>query len=555
MDKFFNNEKQKFTEGFNKEKQNFSKMNDSLKTKAKQMKKIIKKGEVSNEFNKFADEGKQNFNTNFVNPIKTFASDASKDINEKKNFAQREMRKGNDNLGKSFDKRFDLDKGKEILNKGKEKLKNILPPTEEDKFRNELLVLSTKSDIQEYFAQSVSNRLVSEFYKILSELGKSSNNYTELLKDTRFKEKKNSEEISEFFIGLVPDIAQAMGPCANDGDKYNLLADDKITKFLNYAMIIYAEVIRKDFQKLADVIKYCKQLEEQNGFKEKKAEIQKEIEELQNYFKKPFMSGGLFIKGQQIDETNKIELSDKNIIKYKPLINNIVFYTVKKDATTNNITLTNCGSKKEVVDEKEVNEILDSGNCTFVSNQEDPANSCEQMQEKANSIDMSDYFYNEILLKILMNQKAMFSNCLRTKLSPVLDKVLEKLYGFKNETMTPINLTYSDKKYTINTDIEKLIEKLVCKIGIIPITDLEPFMNVVKSSFDQKIAKLQNLLENVEEKKEEETDATKKEVLETKMEEIQTKIGEIENYIKSETKKKKEKDEAEAEAKKKKEKD
>ena len=104
--------------------------------------------------------------------------------------------------------------------------------------------------------------------------------------------------------------------------------------------------------------------------------------------------------------------------------------------------------------------------------------------------------------------------------------------------METINLTYSDKSYPIRTDIEKIIEKMVCDIGIIKITDLEPFMNIVEPLNKNNINLLKNLLKNVKKKKE--TDKTQIQQIEANLVEINAKVGELENNIKSDATKKKE---------------
>ncbi len=479
----------------------------------------------------------QNVQSNLNNQAQNF----QKELDAQKQGFQSKMQTANDNLGKKFDET--TEKLDNAVNKIKDGIKNVLPPTEEDKFRNELLILSTNPDFQEYFAQSVSKRLASEFYIKLSSVGKSSNEISVLLKKNNFKEKEEDNKyISEFFIDLKPDIVPSTTLCATVNDKYNLLKEDKIKNFLKDAMVVYVELVQNDFQKLAEIITECKKIEKKR-LKKKDAKFL--IDEITELFEKPAMSGGLLIKGQQIDNTNKDDLFDGNIIKY---IKDNVFYTVKKDATTGKIILNNCGSGVDLNDETKTNEILDSKKCIFVAEKEDPNNSCKQMHTHANAKDLDDYFYNETLLKILIKNKSVFSKCLRTKLSPVFNKVLEKLYGFREEELKTINLTYSDKSYPIRTDIEKLIEKMVCEIGIIKITDLEPFMNIVEPLNKNNINLLKNLLKNVKKKKEKESDKTQIQQIEANIDEIDAKVGELENSIKSETTKKRE-EEADAKAK------
>ena len=471
----------------------------------------------------------QNVQTNLNNQ----AQDLQKGLDTEKQGliknAQDRMRKANDDLGKKFDET--KEKLDNAVSKVTDGIKNFLPPTEEDKFRNDLLLLSTMPDFQEYFAQSVSKRLASEFYMKISNVGKSSNEISVLLKKSDFKEiQEDNEDISDFFIDLKPDDVPTISLCTVIDDKYNLLKEDKIRKFLKDAMVLYVEVIQNDFQKLAEIITECKKIEKKR-LKKKNAKFL--IDEITELFEKPSLSGGLLIKKQQIDKNNKADLIDGNIIKY---IKDNVFYTVKKDAT-GKIILNNCGSGVDLNDETKINEILDSKKCIFVADQEDPTNSCKQMQAQTSEKDLDDYFYNETLLKILIKNKTVFSKCLRTKLSPVFNKVLEKLYEFKGEEIKTINLTYSDKSYPIRTNIEKIIEKMVCQIGIIKITDLEPFMNIVEPLNKNNINLLKNLLKKVKDKKQKEKDPTKIAKMDANLEEINAKLEELES---SEPTKKKE---------------
>ena len=252
------------------------------------------------------------------------------------------------------------------LNAAKESVKQFLPPTEEDEFRNNLLVLSTKPNFQQYFAQSVSNKLVSEFLKILSKLGEFSKKYSELLKkySELLKINKYNEKEEDFFSEFFLDTPTEESNClVQADDKYNLLTDEKIKKFLKDAMILYLGIIQADFTKLVKVVIECKKVHDPTAL----------IKEILSYFEQP------------------------------------------------------------------------------------------QYQNGGGNVD--DYFYYEILLKILMQNKAEFSSCLRKKLSPSLNKVLEKLYTISGKPMKPIDIKYSDKSYANdNTNTEKIIEKMVCQI-------------------------------------------------------------------------------------------
>ena len=325
------------------------------------------------------------------------------------------------------------------LNAAKESVKQFLPPTEEDEFRNNLLVLSTKPNFQQYFAQSVSNKLVSEFLKILSKLGEFSKKYSELLKkySELLKINKYNEKEEDFFSEFFLDTPTEESNClvqADDkynlltDDKYNLLTDEKIKKFLKDAMILYLGIIQADFTKLVKVVIECKKVHDPTAL----------IKEILSYFEQP------------------------------------------------------------------------------------------QYQNGGGNVD--DYFYYEILLKILMQNKAEFSSCLRKKLSPSLNKVLEKLYTISGKPMKPIDIKYSDKSYANdNTDTERIIEKMVCQIQKIDI-DTEPLINIVKPILKKKIKKL-NSIKNDKKINSMKNDKKLVEIQEL-VKEIQELVKEISEYIK-----------------------
>jgi hypothetical protein len=188
-------------------------------------------------------------------------------------------------------------------NKIFENIKNIdfeTPLTEEDKFRAELLILSTKPEFQKYFSQRVVQILVSEFYKLLSELGDLSITYTQLLKTSKLTlDDEDDENYSEFFTEPPIDI-NINQPCNNVvvDDKYNLVTNEKIKDFFKNAMILYSELVKEEFTKLGKVIKKYNKLK--NKLKKQKDILEpkdlKEAEEQVKQIKQQFdispISGG-----------------------------------------------------------------------------------------------------------------------------------------------------------------------------------------------------------------------------------------------------------------------
>jgi hypothetical protein len=339
-------------------------------------------------------------------------------------------------------------------NKIFENIKNIdfkTPLTEEDKFRAELLIFSTKPEFQKYFSQRVSQILVSEFYKLLSELGELSITYTQLLRQNQGVNDENDknddehdENYSEFFTEPPIDI-NINQPCNNVVvvDKYKLVTNEKIKDFFKNAMILYFELVKEEFTKLGKVIKKYNKLKNKLLKKQKdildpedKKEAEEQIKQIKQQFDITHISGGF---GQE---------------RYK--LNTPIIEHVKN---------------------------------------------------------LDTFFYN-ILLRILINNNVEFLKCLRIKLSIILNKVLDKLYEIlplctiKTPTKSAViseqgvadcafemhndvksatrekldsniqNYTYSDK----DNQIIKLTEKMFCITDF----DLQPFRSIVELSLAKK---------------------------------------------------------------------
>ena len=314
-------------------------------------------------------------------------------------------------------------------NKIFENIKNIdfkTPLTEEDKFRAELLIFSTKPEFQKYFSQRVSQILVSEFYKLLSELGELTITYTQLLRknqwinDKNNKNNKNNEDdeddenYSEFFTEPPIDI-NINQPCNNVVvvDKYDLVNNEKIKDFFKNAMILYFQLVKEEFTKLGKVIKKYNKLKKSLLKKQKdildpkdKKEAEEQIKQIKQQFDISHKSGGF---GQE---------------RYK-------FTTPIIEPVKN----------------------------------------------------LDTFFYN-ILLRILIDNNVEFLKCLRIKLSIILNKVLDKLYKISNSsTREKLNsniehYTYSDK----DNEIIKLIGKMFCITDF----DSQPFRSIVELSLAKK---------------------------------------------------------------------
>ena len=379
-----------------------------------------------------------------------------------------------------------------------ENIKNIdfekykTPLTEEDKFRAELLILSTKPEFQKYFSQRVVQILVSEFYKLLSELGDLSITYTQLLKTSKLTlHDEDDENYSEFFTEPPIDI-NINQPCNNVVvvDKYNLVTNEKIKYFFKNAMILYSELVKEEFTKLGKVIKrYNKlknKLKKQKDILEPKdlKEAEEQVKQIKQQFDISRMSGGFFQPKMQISDDNKELLENDNVIKFTPggFSNRVKFYQVKNN--NNSLTLIECNDDSIEITGPAADKILNSGNCEFVSN-DNRDNNCKTLQKIIDTkIKNLDTFFYNILLRILINNKDEFLKCLRIKLSIILNKVLDKLYEIlKSATREKLNsniehYTYSDK----DNEIIKLTEKMFCITDF----DLQPFRSIVELSLVKK---------------------------------------------------------------------
>lgn len=418
-------------------------------------------------------------------------------------------------------------------NKIFENIKNIdfkTPLTEEDKFRAELLIFSTKPEFQKYFSQRVSQILVSEFYKLLSELGELSITYTQLLRqnqgvnDENDKKYEDDENYSEFFTEPPIDI-NINQPCNNVVvvDKYNLVTNEKIKDFFKNAMILYFQLVKEEFTKLGKVIKKYNKLKNKLLKKQKdildpedKKEAEEQIKQIKQQFDISHISGGGFFQpGMQISNDNKELLENGNVIKFTPrgFSTQVKFYQVKKINKYVLLALIECNDDDIQITGTDADRILNSGNCEFVSN-DNPNNNCKTLQKSITKVKNLDTFFYNILLRILINNKVEFLKCLRIKLSIILNKVLDKLYeilplcAIKTPTKSAVmseqgvadcafemhndvksatrekldsniqNYTYSDK----DNQIIKLTEKMFCITDF----DLQPFRSIVELSLAKK---------------------------------------------------------------------
>ena len=395
------------------------------------------------------------------------------------------------------------------------------PLTEEDKFRAELLILSTKPEFQKYFSQRVVQILVSEFYKLLSELGDLSITYTQLLKASNLTlDDEDDENYSEFFTEPPIDI-NINQPCNNVvvDDKYNLVTNEKIKDFFKNAMILYSELVKEEFTKLGKVIKKYNKLKKQKDILDPKyqKEAEKQIEQIKQQFDISLMSGGGFFQPKmQISNDNKELLENDNVIKFTPggFSNQIKFYQVKKN--NNLLTLIECNDDSIEITGTAADKILNSGNCEFVSN-DNPDNNCKTLQKIIDTkIKNLDTFFYNILLRILINNKDEFLKCLRIKLSIILNKVLDKLYEISKSTTRDKlnsnieNYTYSDK----DNEIIKLTEKMFCITDF----DLQPFRSIVELSLAKKHNQIKAVKSKIAAAKEESDRIAKEEDAKTKAE-------------------------------------
>jgi len=193
------------------------------------------------------------------------------------------------------------------------------------------------------------------------------------------------------------------------------------------------------------------------------------VKKILDYFE-PKKSGG-YNQGDKIEDNNMLVAN--NVIRYKPAGRNETFYTVTIDGTGNK-GLTPCGDNIPV-DPKYAKYLFTTGNLIF-------ENGCPAGLP-AKKVDFEDYFYTEILLGILIDDKTEFLNCLRVKLSPTINDVLEKLSSSKE-----IKFDNSPRVYNeTDDDVIKLIKSVVEKIKNLKNTDSEPFIGILEPFFKLKI--------------------------------------------------------------------
>ena len=335
----------------------------------------------------------------------------------------------------------------------------INPLTPGDKFRHALLKLITNPEFKSYFANKMNKIMVSEFYKILIQLGKYSKIYSDTVKEIgEITGEKMFDEDDDFYSDLNEDN----NPLSNnleeeteiickkpdepeDDEELNIkkiIDDDNINEFLKDVMILSVPVFDDNFNKLGKIIEKYKKLRNKMNALLQKAEKENKID----YDKFEDMA-------KEANEQIKV----------------IFFEFETKPETTGGTT------------------------------------------------DVKDDFNNS-LLKMCIYGKNNLSKLLKQKLSVILNKIIKRLYDIANsKKIIDGEEDYDENFVYLKTDVEsnkfdidkfenenleifkfqkeiiEIIEQMFCKIQTKSDMDSQPFKDIVKPAFIKKKEQFRDL--------------------------------------------------------------
>ena len=409
----------------------------------------------------------------------------------------------------------------------KENIKKLkVPLTEEDKFNHALLKLRTHPQFSAYFTSTINTVLVSEFYKILTQLGDYSKNYSHAVKKVAEKTGlKIVDEDDDFYSDIYSDSSVSrleLPKCEEKEpekpevfDNINIdriIKKKNINNFLEDAMIINVPVIEEVFGKLNKIINEYKKLRGQANILIEKAESENDAE---TYFE-DFMH----ISNKATEQIDAIFYE---------------FDTGKKIG----------GAKADVRDD-----------------------------------------FNSSMLYMCNHGKKNFSKLLKLKLSGILNKIIVRLYDIANmknviddedeiepkvlETKVEPDIfdidAYETRISEGETDAEnldivkfqkiivKIVKKMFCNILKKNDIDLEPFKKIVIPAFKEKQKEFETLEKILEKDINEKRDLIKEigkpadaetleymNFVEAQMKWTSMNKNEIDEYIKTEDEKEREK--------------
>lgn len=274
------------------------------------------------------------------------------------------------------------------VNTIKNQVDKIKMTTQEDAFRRALLKITNDSMLSEYFLNSINEKLIDVFLKILKELGKYSKKYVELVEKLKtvdiiildngenqlYFEMLNNENVCLMEGGSIETQIQKLNNNINVND------------FLNDLMIINTPIISEKFEKILKIVGKYQLL---------KKSLEKTIDKI----------------------TSKLEKEDEEDIRKH-------FDSLEKQIQTAREQI------DEIIDENELRKIETNH---YVENTV-PLNSFEQASANAPNDEfnnISDDFYN-LLLKISLRNTNIFSRKLDPKLLKIPNLILSKLNDLVN---------------------------------------------------------------------------------------------------------------------------
>ena len=267
------------------------------------------------------------------------------------------------------------------INTVKNQIDKIKMTTQEDAFRRALLKITNNSMLSQYFANSINEKLIDVFLKILKELGKYSKKYVELVEklktiDIIILDNEENQLYSEM---LNNENVCSGGSIETQIQKLN--NNVNVNDFLNDLMIINTPIISEKFENILNIVGKYQLL---------KKSLEKTIDKI----------------------TIKLEKEDDEDIRKH-------FDSLEKQIQTAREQI------NEIIDEYELKKIKTNE----VVETEVPLNSFEQASANAPNDEfnnISDDFYN-LLLKISLRNKNIFSRKLDPKLLKIPNLILSKL--------------------------------------------------------------------------------------------------------------------------------
>jgi len=373
-------------------------------------------------------------------------------------------------------------------------IKNIslkVPLSPEDKFSQALLKLRTNPQFSAYFTTTINNVIVSEFYKVLNQLGQYSKNYSNSVK-------KIVEITGEFIYdeddNLYSDLSfgtnhrEELPKCDDDNntlelDNTNLdkiTEDENINYLLEKAMMIHVPVIEEIFKKLKNAINKYKMLRNRMKSSLEKAERENDAETyLEDFrhlsneatglidaifyeFDTRKLTGGAICPSENKEPTMPLNAND-----YKTQA--LLFHPDK------NLDCVDDSTKKF----QKLNELYQEMKDADESNE----------SNKKNITNVVDVF-NDSMLYMCIRGRKKFSQTLKQKLAGILNKIINRLYEIANaqniiDDEEEISPTFLETKgETNNFDIREYEKNISNKLN--ELKDKVEELEIQKKELDKK---------------------------------------------------------------------